>query len=74
MKANAQKLELAMANACMNPYDLCREANMKYQAYHRIMKGANLKPATIGRLAKALGVSVEDIIETDAATSEGNGK
>lgn len=43
MKANAQKLELAMANACMNPYDLCREANMKYQAYHRIMKGANLK-------------------------------
>ena len=72
MKANGQKLELAMANACMNAYDLCREADMKYQAYHRIMKGANVKPATLGRIAKALNVDATEIVEMDAATSSEN--
>ena len=68
MNANAKKLELALANACMNPYDLCREINIQYQTYNRMMKGANVKPATIGKIAKALNVTVQEIIEVDAAT------
>ncbi len=68
MKANPQKLELAMANACLNPYDLCREVEIQYQTYRRIMNGGNVKPATIGRIAKVLEVDVTEIVEMGAAT------
>lgn len=63
MKANKKKLELAMANACMNPYDLCKAVEIQYQTYQRITNGKNAKPATIGRIARALNVPVESILE-----------
>jgi putative transcriptional regulator len=69
MKVNARNLELAMASACMNPYDLCKETNIQYQTYRRLMKGCNPKPATVGRIARALNVNVQEIIE-DTAISE----
>lgn len=63
MIANKRKLEIAMANACMNPYDLCKVAEIRYQTYQRITSGKDAKPATIGKIAKALNVSVENLIE-----------
>ena len=63
MKANKKKLEIAMATACVNPYDLCRAIEIQYATYQRITSGKNAKPATIGKIAKALGVPVEQIIE-----------
>mgnify|MGYP000194648794 FL=1 len=63
MIANKRKLEIAMANACMNPYDLCKVAEIRYQTYQRITSGKDAKPATVGKIAKALNVSVENLIE-----------
>ena len=63
MIANKRKLEIAMANACMNPYDLCKVAEIRYQTYQRITSEKDAKPATIGKIAKALNVSVENLIE-----------
>lgn len=63
MIANKRKLKIAMANACMNPYDLCKVAEIRYQTYQRITSGKDAKPATIGKIAKALNVSVENLIE-----------
>ena len=63
MMANKRKLEIAMANACMNPYDLCKVAEIRYQTYQRITSGKDAKPATVGKIAKALNVSVENLIE-----------
>ena len=63
MKANKKKLELALANACMNPYDLCKAVEIQYQTYLRITNGKNAKPATIGKIAKALNIPVEQLIE-----------
>lgn len=64
MNLNKNKVELAMAKACMNPYDLCRNAKMNYQTYQRVIsKEGNCKPATIGKIAKALNARVEDLIE-----------
>ena len=63
MIANKRKLEIAMANACMNPYDLCKVAEIRYQTYQRITSGKDAKPATIGKIAKALNVSVENLID-----------
>ncbi len=63
MIANKRKLEIAMANACMNPYDLCKVAEIRYQTYQRITSGKAAKPATVGKIAKALNVPVENLIE-----------
>ena len=68
MTANRNKLELAMATACMNPYDLCKLVDIQYQTFRRIINGGNAKTATIGKIARALNVDVTEIIHNTAAT------
>lgn len=64
MKLDKNKVQMAMAKECMNPYDLCRNAPITYQTYQRVvLKEQTCKPATIGKIAKALNVQVEDLIE-----------
>lgn len=63
MKINKSKLLIALANACMNPYDLCKAVGMQYQNYRRIVNGGNCKPATVGKIAKALNVDVTELLE-----------
>ncbi len=64
MRLDKSKVQIAMARECMNPYDLCRTASITYQTYQRVVsKGQTCKPATIGKIAKALNVKVEDLIE-----------
>lgn len=63
MRANKGKIKLAMANACMNPQDLAKAAQMPPQTVNRIIQERNVRPATLGRVARALGVSTEDILE-----------
>ena len=65
MKLKRERLDVAMANACMNAYALCEVAGIQYQTYHRIIKGKPCKPATAGKIAAALGVRVEDLIERE---------
>lgn len=67
MILNKCKLEIAMAKKCVNAYDVCKTANMQYQMFHRIFNGANCKPATVGRIAAALGVDVTEIIDMEGA-------
>lgn len=66
MKINNSKLQIALATACMNPYDLCKEIGIQYQTYRRISTGNNCKPATIGKIAKALNVPVENLINMES--------
>ena len=63
MKISKKRLKLGMATACLNPYDLCKKAEIRYQTYQRIMGGKDAKPATIGKIARALNVPVENLIE-----------
>lgn len=63
MVINNSKLQVALATVCMNPYDLCKAVNIQYQTYRRIAAGNNCKPATVGKIAKALNVDVTDIID-----------
>ena len=65
MIINSSKLQIALATACMNPYDLCKAVNIQYQTYRRISAGNNCKPATVGKIAKALGTSVESLIDME---------
>lgn len=50
----------------MNPYDLCKEVNIQYQTYRRISAGHNCKPATAGKIAKALNVPVEQLVDLES--------
>ena len=62
MKANRNKLRLAMARSCMNPQDLAKAAEMPPQTVNGVLRERSIRPATLGRIAKALGVDVTEIL------------
>ena len=62
MKLDRKKYELARARACMGQKDLIA-AGIPKGTLCRIIGGAELRPETAGRIAKALGVDVTEIIE-----------
>lgn len=64
MKINRQKYMIARARACMGQKDLVA-AGIQKGTLCRIIGGADAKPETIGKIAKALGVDVTEIIETE---------
>lgn len=64
MRISSDKLHLAMANACINQYELCDKAKIGRPTLTQLKSGRrNPRPATIGKIAKALNVKVEEIIE-----------
>lgn len=60
---NPHKVNIAMANECLNPYDLCEKAGIQYGTYKRATQTGMVKPATAGKIAKALNVPVQDLLE-----------
>lgn len=65
MVADRNKLTLAMARACLNPADLAKAAEMPVQTVNRVLLGRSVRPATLGRIAKALGVDPAEIIKEE---------
>lgn len=63
MKANREKLELAMAKACLLPSELAERAGMPRPTLNGVINGRNVRPATLGKVARALGVDVEELLE-----------
>lgn len=64
MKINRQKYELARARACMGQKDL-ESAGIAKGTLCRAIGGKGIKPETAGKIAKALGVDVTEIIDTE---------
>lgn len=64
MKISTQKLELAMARRCV-PREALRSV-LSAGTLSRVRNGADVKPITAGRIAKALGVDVTEIIEDES--------
>lgn len=63
MKANKKKVQLAMARACINSYDLAKKADMPVPTLNNLISGRSVKPATIGKVCRALEIDVADIME-----------
>lgn len=63
MKANRQKLELAMARACLLPGELAERAKMPRPTLNSVINGRSVRPATLGKVARALGVDVKELLE-----------
>lgn len=66
MEANRRKLELAMARACMNSADLPAAAGLPKSTVQNVIVGKGVRPGTLGRIARALGVDPAEIINGEA--------
>lgn len=63
MKLDPHRLALTQAKACMSTKTLCERAELSKTALSLIRHGLQEpRPQTVGRLAKALGVPVEELI------------
>ncbi len=64
MKISKAKLELVMAEKAVTVSDLANKTGISKVGVSRIKNGLqNARPATIGKIAKALNVPVENLIE-----------
>lgn len=63
MKVNRKKLELAMARACMESRDLPAAAGLPRPTVQNAIIGKGVRPATLGRIAKALNVDPAELLE-----------
>lgn len=70
MKANKKKVDIAMARACISLNELQEKAGMPLPTIKGVIYGKNVKPVTLGKVAKALGVEVEEILEEEEKDAE----
>lgn len=66
MKVDRNKLSLAMARACMTPESLTAAAGMPRPTVNNVISGRGVRPATLGRVAKALGVDPAELLKEEA--------
>lgn len=63
MRISNEKLLIALANEGMLLKELAEKAGITMEALRNIRKGKSVpKPATVGKIAKALNVNVQEII------------
>ena len=66
LKIDIDKLEMLQTKQCLSKAKLSARADISRQTLANIYnKNTNAAPATIGRLAKALGVEVEEITKSN---------
>lgn len=66
MKINKQKLQLAMANSCLNIDDLAELAKISRVSLTKYISGTTEpRTKTLGKIAKALNVPVENLIDME---------
>ena len=63
MIVNKRKLYIVMARACMNTADVQKKAGMPRPTLDNAISGKDVRTATVGKIAKALGVDVTEIID-----------
>lgn len=63
MRINKSKLEIAMVRSELNRNTLAEKADMPVPTVCNVLTRGTCKPATVGRIAKAFGCDVTEIIE-----------
>jgi DNA-binding XRE family transcriptional regulator len=62
-KINKDKMRMAMAAKCLNTTDLAKLAGVNRQTLYNVTNNkCNTSPKTIGMIAKALDVTVEELM------------
>ena len=65
MKINKQKLQIALATACMTAKEVIEKSGLSKAATMNAITGKKVKPITVGKIAKALNVPVENLIDLE---------
>ncbi|MFU0824784.1 helix-turn-helix domain-containing protein [Clostridium sp.] len=64
MRIDNKKFEIAMAEACLSVNELSKQSGVNIVTLTKLRKGKQeLMPKTVGKISKALGVPVEELIE-----------
>ena len=63
MKVSKDKIDIARANRCMTVTALAEAYGVSRTRMNMILNQRGVTPLCVGRLAKALGVDVTEIIE-----------
>ena len=70
MRADKNKTAIARARSCKSAAELIEASGLVQSTFNRAMRGMSVKPATLGRVARALGVDVLDILEDSSEEGE----
>lgn len=70
MRVDRRKAEIAFARSCKSSKELINESRVVQSTFNRAMRGEDVAPATIGKIARALGVDVLDILEDEEKEAE----
>lgn len=62
MRANSEKIAVAMVRACIDLEKLAALANVSYPAVKRAVRGCEVKASTLGKICKALQVDPSELI------------
>ena len=66
LKISNKKLVVAMANRCVSQDEVAKAAGVNPMTISRARNGqGNIQPSTIGKIAKALNVQVEELLEDE---------
>lgn len=57
------KINIALARACMTDGDLAEKSGLPATTIHNIKARRSTRPATAGKIAKALGVDVTELLK-----------
>lgn len=65
MKLDSEKIKIAMARKCMTRKELAKAYGCTVPHVDALLRGKKAQPATVGKLARALGVDVLEILERE---------
>lgn len=65
MKLDVQKIKLILAEREMNQSDLAKKCGVNRQQINDILSRGSCTLKTLGRIAKALGVPVSEIVKEE---------
>jgi len=65
MVINSQKLMLTMARREMRAADVVEETGLSRSVVSAIIHGKKCKPVTLGKIARALGVEPEQLVDME---------
>ena len=63
MRLSKRKIEIAIADSLMKITEFSKKANLNFATVKKVLNGKEIKPETAGKIAKALNVSVEELME-----------
>lgn len=70
MKIDREKIFIFMARSYLSLHDIAHSSGVPLVTIQKAIKRGSARPATVGKIARALGVDVECIIRCDTGEGE----